>query len=114
MQHEDGLCKARNIDNPERSGRITNTDFSHARTNARHRFPVIRLVTALDAFKLEAGIATWPLRKLTQAIQRISKKNDLFHCLYQNRYSQSIGVAARQYYFAKILRTRSATAGGVA
>ena len=79
MQHEHRLCKARNIDNPERSSGIANTDFSHARTNTRHRFPVIRLVTALDAFKLEAGIAARPLRKLTQAIQRISKKYDWFH-----------------------------------
>jgi len=114
MQHEDGLCKARNIDNPERSSGIANPNFSHTRTNTRHRFPVIRLVAALDAFKLKAGIAAWPLRKVTQAIQRISKKYDGFHCLYQNRYSQSIAAATWQYYFDKIPRSRSATAGGVA
>jgi hypothetical protein len=113
MQHEDCLCKARQVDDPKRSGRIANTDFSHAWTDARHRPPVVRLVTALDAFELEAGVATGPFRKFAQAIERISEKYDRIR-LYQNQYRPSNSRTAKGCYFAKIPRTRAATAGGVA
>jgi hypothetical protein len=51
--------------------------------DARHRLPIVRFVAALNPFELEAGVTTRPLWKSTQAIERVAKKYDRFHQLYQ-------------------------------
>jgi hypothetical protein len=56
-----------------------NPDFSHVRTDALHRFPVVRVLALLDKMKLKTGSLFNLLRKRGKCFVTIADPEQLLH-----------------------------------
>src|SRR5581483_877115 len=57
MQHVDRTGELRHIDDPERTGRVPDSNFLGSLPNGRHRLPVLRLAPVLYLVQLVTGLA---------------------------------------------------------
>ena len=70
MKYMDGAGQAGDVDHPECSSPVPDAYFSCARSDARHGFPVIRLLAMLKHVQLMTGIASGRVRKGAQVLER--------------------------------------------
>ena len=54
--------------------RVENSNLFDALADGWHRLKIVRLIAALDLIKLVTCVVTSALRKVSQALQRITKK----------------------------------------
>src|SRR5690606_20123038 len=87
----DGILYLGDVEHPEGSGLITDTDFPYPFPYARHRLPVARLKALLNLVELDASLFTRRLGKSPQLLKGVPDKFELLHVshapLYQNLYS---------------------------
>ena len=76
MKHENRIGKLRDINDPERTRRVANTNLPNAGSDTCHWLPIVGFKSALDPVELKSRIAPGLLRKSPQAFERVAKENN--------------------------------------
>jgi hypothetical protein len=63
VKNIDGFGESGDVDNTKCAGYVTYAYFSNAWADTFHRFPVVGIAAALNAFELEPGVAARPIGK---------------------------------------------------
>jgi hypothetical protein len=86
MQDMDCVGKSRNVDHPESSARITESDFPNASSNRLHWLPVDRIAPGLHPIQFLAGLLAHLRREIAQTVKRtpwnvtgLSSMDGLYH-----------------------------------
>jgi len=79
MQHVDGLREAGYVDHAIRTGVTPYSEFFNSLSNRRHRFEIGWLLAVLDLLQLVPRIMPHIFWKLSETLQRVSKKAQRFH-----------------------------------
>lgn len=79
VQNVDRLRPGRRVDRPECPGRIAHPDLADTRSDRRHRLPVVRIVSTLDAEQLVTGVVHGAGRKGHEIGLRAAEPDDRLH-----------------------------------
>jgi hypothetical protein len=66
VENIDGLGESGDVDDAKRTCCVSNSDFPNARTDTLHWFPTVGIKSALNAIKLEPGVASCPVGERPQ------------------------------------------------
>jgi hypothetical protein len=83
VKHANPFLQRREIDDPERAGRLANPNFPHAGADAWHRLPIVGIAPHLDSPTLMSGFVPRILWKIPDGAFCIADPGKWFHILYR-------------------------------